>query len=96
MINHPVVSMYTRSEMGNSSTIKFGSWDQSGLENGEMKMYQLGRGELSLMDLGLPTRNISQGGLYYQHEPHKIYFNPSVPYVYLNHKDYTKMVANFA
>lgn len=60
MIDHPIVSIYTRNEIGNSSTIKFGSWDQSGMKDGEtLKMYQLGYGTLSTLDLGLPTRNIS-------------------------------------
>lgn len=27
MIDYPIVSIYTRNEEGNSSTIKFGSWD---------------------------------------------------------------------
>ena len=59
-------------------------------------MYQLGYGTLSTLDLGLPTRNITQSGLSYQDEPHKIYFNPSVPYVYLNNDDWLKMKEAFS
>lgn len=97
MIDHPVVSFYTRNEEGNSSTIKFGGWDESGLEGGasDLKMYSLGHGEYETGDLGLPTRNISQGDLFYQHEPHKVSFNPSVPYIFVNAKDFQRMTTSF-
>ena len=32
MIDNEIVSIYTRNELGNSSIIKFGSWDQSALK----------------------------------------------------------------
>ena len=34
MIDHPVVSVYTRSEFGNSSIVKFGGWDSYALMKG--------------------------------------------------------------
>ena len=40
MIDFPIISIYTRNEVGNSSTVKFGGWDQSALADGEtLKMY---------------------------------------------------------
>ena len=42
MIDYEIVSIYTRNELGNSSIIKFGSWDQSALKSGEtLKMFRL-------------------------------------------------------
>jgi hypothetical protein len=58
-------------------------------------MYQLGAGELATKDLGLPTRNISSGVSIYQYEPHKIFFNPAVPFLYVNTKDFERMSTNF-
>ena len=45
--------------------------------------------ELDSTDLGLPTFNITQGGLVYQnHGNYKVFFNPAVPFVYLNEFDW--------
>ena len=59
-------------------------------------MFQLGSGESSTVDLGLPTSNITQSGLVYQHQGlYKVFFNPSVPFVYLNNDDWKVMENTF-
>ena len=34
MIDHPIVSIYTRNELGNSSIIKFAGWDEIAIMKG--------------------------------------------------------------
>lgn len=63
MIDYPIVSIYTRTEFGNSSIIKFGGWDQSALKEGtSLRMYTLGNDTVG-SNLSLLFRSISIGNI---------------------------------
>ena len=88
MIDHEIVSIYTRNELGNSSIIKFGSWDQSALKSGEtLKMFRLG----NLQDLTVRGMNTSYSGISFNQT--WINFNPAVPYIHLSPDDWSKINA---
>ena len=97
MIDHPIVSIYTRTEFGNSSIIKFGGWDQSALKDGtNLTMYKIGSDDQG-GDLALKANMIEMGNLsfispYLELKTQRINFNPAVPFVYTNSASFKTII----
>ena len=87
MIDHEIVSIYTRGEAGNSSLVKFGGWDQDGLAAGEQLKMQRTH---SANDLSLFFNHAKIGHFQMSSSTVKrrVHLNPAVKYIYMPDSDW--------
>lgn len=94
MIDYEIVSIYTKGEAGNSSLVKFGGWDQSGLLSGEnLKMYRTH----SANDLSLFFNHAKIGNFQMSSTTIKrrVHLNPAVPFIYMPKTDWKTVTDYF-
>jgi hypothetical protein len=87
-IDHMVVSFYVRMESGNSSVIKFGSYDESGIEPGSrlcvFKTVALNTWSLRANNLKLGVEKLAASGY------RQVSMEPQLPYLYMPDADFTQ------
>ena len=85
-IDHNVVSFYVRMESGNSSVIKFGSYDESGIEPGHrlrvFKTIAINSWSLRANNLKLGVEALKTSGY------RQISLEPQLPYLYMPDADF--------
>jgi len=83
-----VVSFYVRMESGNSSVIKFGSYDESGIEPGSrlcvFKTVALNTWSLRANNLKLGVEKLAASGY------RQVSMEPQLPYLYMPDADFTQ------
>lgn len=86
IIDHIVVSFYVRMESGNSSVIKFGSYDESGIEPGNaLKVFKT----LATNTWSLRANNFKLGTQTLSHTGYRqVSLEPQLPYLYLPNADF--------
>jgi hypothetical protein len=86
-IDHMIASFYITKSAGNSSSIKFGSYDEEGIAPGASLAMYRARGldwQLSAKDLSVNGHDLSGGKM------RVISFDMSLPYLYLPSQDFLK------
>lgn len=84
-----VVSFYVRMEAGNSSVIKFGSYDASGIEGEDPKSLRVFH-TIATNSWSLRANNFRLGTEMLKHSGYRqVSLEPQLPYLYLPNSDFS-------
>lgn len=92
-INHNVITFAISMNQGNSSTIKFGSWDEFMLESGK-ELHILKTNGLDTWNLG--ANKVKLGDKTIREREFQADIDPGVPYIYVPDNDYISIIEDLA
>ena len=94
MIDYEIVSIYTRGETGNSSLVKFGGWDQSGMYDGE-KLQMFRTHSASDLSLFFNHAKIGKFNLPSSTIKRRVHLNPANKFIYMPKNDWQTVTDYF-